>query len=45
LGGVLVQLINVDAATMLAGGLKEIATADPNPDLACEGGHDDTLGE
>jgi hypothetical protein len=34
LGGVLVQVINVDAITMLAGGLKEIATEDPYPDPA-----------
>jgi threonine/homoserine/homoserine lactone efflux protein len=34
MGGVLVQVINVDAMTMLAGGLKEIATEDPYPDLA-----------
>jgi Sap, sulfolipid-1-addressing protein len=33
LGGILVQVINADAMTMLAGGLKEIATTDPYPDV------------
>jgi 4-amino-4-deoxy-L-arabinose transferase-like glycosyltransferase len=33
LGGILVQVINADAITMLAGGLKEIVTEDPLPEL------------
>jgi threonine/homoserine/homoserine lactone efflux protein len=33
LGGVLVQVINADALAVFAGGLKEIAVADPYPDL------------